>query len=98
MRTFADSTGIEWTVYAVKKQGGSTDRWSYLPEEFGDGWLCFESDARKRRLTPIPACWREFSDRALGVFFSRRSLSTARAPCSKISRSPTSGMMQKLLV
>lgn len=66
MRTFAESTGIEWTVYAVKKQGGSTDRWSYLPEEFGDGWLCFESGARKRRLTPIPARWREFSDRALG--------------------------------
>jgi hypothetical protein len=62
MRTFADSTGIEWTVYEVKRQGAVADRWSYLPEEFGDGWLCFESDLSKRRLTPIPARWREFSD------------------------------------
>lgn len=80
MRTFADSTGIEWTVYAVKKQGGSTDRWSYLPEEFGDGWLCFESDATKRRLTPIPARWREFSDRALeGLLQQAQSVNRSRA-------------------
>lgn len=46
----------------VKKQGGATDRWSYLPDEFGDGWLCFESELAKRRLTPIPVRWREFSD------------------------------------
>jgi hypothetical protein len=65
MRTFADSTGVEWTVYEVKKRGGSTGRWSYLPDEFGDGWLCFESEASKRRLTPIPVRWRDLSDRQL---------------------------------
>jgi hypothetical protein len=65
MRTFADSSGTEWTVYEVKKRGGTTERWSYLPDEFGDGWLCFESDFTKRRLTPIPEQWREFSDAEL---------------------------------
>jgi hypothetical protein len=64
MRTFADSTGLEWTVYEVKKDGGP-ERWSYLPEEFGDGWLCFESDVSKRRLTPIPRMWQESSDNKL---------------------------------
>lgn len=65
MRTFADSTGTEWTVYEVKRQGAASERWSYLPDEFGDGWLCFESDYTKRRLTPVPARWREFSDTQL---------------------------------
>jgi hypothetical protein len=65
MRTFADPTGIEWTVYEVRKKGGAADRWSYLPEQFGGGWLCFESDVSKRRLTPIPHRWRDFSDREL---------------------------------
>jgi hypothetical protein len=65
MRTFADSNGIEWTVYEVRKQGGTDGRWSYLPEQFGGGWLCFESDVSKRRLTPIPHRWRDFSDREL---------------------------------
>ena len=65
MRTFADSTGTEWTVYEVKRQGEAAERRSYLPDEFGDGWLCFESDFTKRRLTPIPVRWREFSDTQL---------------------------------
>jgi hypothetical protein len=65
MRTFADSNGIEWTVYEVRKQGDTAGRWSYLPEQFGGGWLCFESDVSKRRLTPIPNRWRDFSDREL---------------------------------
>jgi hypothetical protein len=82
MRTFADTTGLEWTVYEIKKQDGSTERWSYLPDEFSDGWLCFESGTRKRRLTPIPARWRacddeqlvQLLDRALPVNRSRASI------------------------
>jgi hypothetical protein len=62
MRTITDSTGTQWTVFEVKRQGGSSDKWSYLPEEYGDGWLCFESDMSKRRLTPVPASWRSLAD------------------------------------
>lgn len=62
MRILTDSTGVQWTVFEVKRQSATKDRWSYLPEEFGDGWLCFESDVSKRRLTPVPAHWREFGD------------------------------------
>jgi hypothetical protein len=65
MRVFADLDGRDWTVFEVKKQGGRAERWTYLPEEFGEGWLCFESDISKRRLTPIPPRWREFSDTQL---------------------------------
>lgn len=59
MRTITDSTGVEWTVFEVKRQGGVSDRWAYLPEEFDNGWLCFESGFGKRRLTPVPTHWRE---------------------------------------
>jgi hypothetical protein len=67
MRIITDSTGTQWTVFEVKRQGGrsTTDRWSYLPPEFGDGWLCFESPASKRRLTPVPEHWREATDAEL---------------------------------
>jgi hypothetical protein len=71
MRHILDSTGIEWTVFEVRRQGGSSDRWSYLPEEFGDGWLCFESTVSKRRLTPVPVRWREFSDNQLAALLSQ---------------------------
>jgi len=65
MRTITDANGVEWTVFEVKRQGGPADRWSYLPDEFGNGWLCFESDTSKRRLTPVPASWRESGDAEL---------------------------------
>jgi len=65
MRTIADSTGVTWTVFEVKKQGGPREQWTYLPEQFGNGWLCFESPVAKRRLTPIPPNWSECTDAEL---------------------------------
>jgi len=65
MRSIKDATGTQWTVFEVKRQGAPGDRWSYLPTEYGDGWLCFESSASKKRLTPIPERWREASDAEL---------------------------------
>lgn len=62
MRTITDSTGTQWTVFEVKRQGAGAERWSYLPDEYGDGWLCFESNVSKRRLTPVPANWRALRD------------------------------------
>jgi hypothetical protein len=61
MRTITDAAGTQWTVFEVKRQG-SSEKWSYLPEEYGDGWLCFESDLSKKRLTPVPSNWRGLSD------------------------------------
>ena len=65
MRTITDSTGIEWTIFEVRRSPEDPSRWTYLPEEYGDGWLCFESQIAKRRLTPIPPRWRDLSDAAL---------------------------------
>ncbi|HEY4216142.1 MAG TPA: hypothetical protein VGM67_03330 [Gemmatimonadaceae bacterium] len=88
MRVFSDSNGTEWTVYEVKKSGGVTERWSYLPAEFGDGWLCFESDYTKRRLTPIPEKWREFSDKQLTSLLGQATTVNRSRP-SVDDRSPT---------
>ena len=65
MRTIADATGVVWTIFEVKKQGGSNEQWTYLPEQFGNGWLCFESHVSKRRLTPVPPRWIEYDDKEL---------------------------------
>ena len=65
MRVLLDSTGVRWMVFEVKRPSGTSERASYLPEEFGEGWLCFESSTSKRRLTPIPPRWREYGDEEL---------------------------------
>jgi hypothetical protein len=65
MRTIVDSTGTQWAVFEVERENTSADRWSHLPSEFANGWLCFESDFSKRRLTPVPLRWSEFSDAEL---------------------------------
>ena len=65
MRTIADSAGIQWMVFEVERQDTAADRWSHLPPEFANGWLCFESDFSKRRLAPVPTRWSEFSDSEL---------------------------------
>lgn len=65
MRTIIDAAGIEWTVFEVRRDGQTTDQWSYLPEEFEDGWLCFESQFSKRRLTPVPPDWQAFDHERL---------------------------------
>ena len=64
MRSIFDNSGIQWTIFEVKRPTDDA-RWSYLPDEYGDGWLCFESHVSKRRLTPIPPGWRELTDDAL---------------------------------
>jgi hypothetical protein len=61
MRHFTDSMGVEWTVFEVKRSD-SQAKWTYLPDEYGDGWLCFESRLGKRRLTRVPKGWRDAGD------------------------------------
>jgi hypothetical protein len=80
MRVFSDSNGTEWTVYEVKRRGGQAERWSYLPAEFGDGWLCFESDFSKRRLTPIPDNWRALGDKQLASLLPQAAVVNRTRP------------------
>jgi hypothetical protein len=51
MRSFRDSSGIEWRVSV---QGGSPG--SHEPLS-GDEWLMFDCGRGRKRLSPIPAAW-----------------------------------------
>ena len=86
MRTVADATGTEWTVFEVKKTG-TGDQWTYLPEQFGNGWLCFESDLAKRRLTPVPPGWSKMSDaEVLGLLKKAQTVVRSRASTNEETR------------
>jgi len=45
-----------------ERRGGSRD--SLVPNP-GGGWLCFQSESEKRRLTPVPGGWTTASDAEL---------------------------------
>jgi hypothetical protein len=53
-RDFQDSAGVTWTVW---------DTYPSRPEamdpEWRAGWLTFQSETARRRLTPVPAGWTE---------------------------------------
>ena len=62
MRSFRDSSNVEWTVFEVRRQVGRADAVSASTQT---GWLCFESNSAKRRLLKYPDRWREFADAEL---------------------------------
>jgi hypothetical protein len=62
MRTFRDPDGGDWTVFEVRRHVSTKGDFSYLPNGFGNGWLCFENATAKRRLVRYPERWREFND------------------------------------
>jgi hypothetical protein len=76
MRHFTDSAGTEWTVFEVKRQGNEEDNWAYLPRGFRFGWLCFESGAGKRRLSPVPDGWKAVDPADLERMMRRASTVT----------------------
>ena len=65
LRGFIDAGGTEWRVWQVQPHvlTGHPDaaetfsRVSLNGTPFANGWLCFESQAEKRRLAPIPEGW-----------------------------------------
>lgn len=64
LRAFTDSRGVEWRVWSVEPNmnvmastADAMSQSSLKNTAFANGWLCFESDAEKRRLAPIPEAW-----------------------------------------
>jgi hypothetical protein len=59
LRSFTDSKGQGWRVWDVVPQYEvSRDEGALTPGLQG-GWLCFETNGVKRRLSPIPGGWEE---------------------------------------
>ncbi len=63
LREFKDKSGVSWQVWDVypaspKTTPQSSEALSHFPTHgLSDGWLCFQCDNEKRRLTPIPPKW-----------------------------------------
>ena len=64
LRGFKDTTGVEWRVWevvpsraAIATSSVAHSRTSLNSTPYANGWLCFESEAEKRRLAPIPDGW-----------------------------------------
>jgi hypothetical protein len=55
LRMLTDEDGTVWSVWDVMPQT------QQVPAMQG-GWLCFESPAEKRRLTPVPAGWHDLAE------------------------------------
>jgi hypothetical protein len=51
-------------------------RWTPLTSGLRDGWLCFDAEGNRRRLTPIPGDWEYCGERLLERYC--RSASPAR--------------------
>jgi len=78
LRELRDESGVLWTVYDVHPSSvrhGSLQ----IREELASGWLCFQSDAAKRRLVGIPEQWEQMEDGALMSLMTAAALVTASA-------------------
>ncbi|NUO37830.1 MAG: hypothetical protein HOQ17_06485 [Gemmatimonadaceae bacterium] len=66
-RRFVDERGVPWDAFAVLPTPEPRGL-ARLPEQYQNGWLCFESATEKRRLGPIPDEWQTVTDEALRRF------------------------------
>ncbi|MFN2567686.1 MAG: hypothetical protein ABR499_22050, partial [Gemmatimonadaceae bacterium] len=76
-RNFTDARGVWWDVFAVYPEVRVSPHLQ-LKGTFKDGWLCFDSGAEKRRLSPIPDDWRTMSDADLERLAERAEVASSR--------------------
>lgn len=57
LRSFTDSRGEGWRVWNVIPQYDAARDEDTLTPGLQGGWLCFEREGQKRRLSPIPDGW-----------------------------------------
>jgi hypothetical protein len=69
LREFTDSQGNEWRVWDVNPvlHANPVHARKAFPR-VPQGWLCFESAAERRRLSPIPEAWETCTESMLAEF------------------------------
>lgn len=77
-RTFTDSEGVPWDVRAVYPAERADVRHARLLGTFQQGWLSFECETGKRRLSPIPPDWASLDEAALQALCQRAEEATSR--------------------
>ena len=76
LRSFTDSDGHAWRVWNVVPQYENRSE-DLLTPGLAGGWLCFEDDHEKRRLSPIPDAWESAAPDALEAY-CRRAVPVSR--------------------
>lgn len=80
LREFRDSQGVQWKVWNVTPDSldKRTTAEDYM-REWQDGWLCFESHDRRRRLASFPPTWEDLPDTELQQLLERSQTVKRRA-------------------
>jgi len=79
VRDFVDENGNKWRVWPVLRSSihPRTAAEDYLGD-YGDGWLCFESQQERRRLARYPDDWDKMTDKDLCSLLSKAALVPVR--------------------
>ena len=78
LREVQDDSGVLWTIYDVHPST-LRDGAVKVREELASGWLCFQSEAAKRRLVGIPDQWERMDDNALMSLMTAAAIVSANA-------------------
>lgn len=87
-RVFHDVAGTRWEAFAVYPSAETQSR-ARLPDPYRNGWLAFECEREKRRLSPIPEGWQSRSYEELLELCERAERVRRRTRLDE--RRPTSG-------
>ncbi|HET6230703.1 MAG TPA: hypothetical protein VFE05_11590 [Longimicrobiaceae bacterium] len=77
-REFTASDGTVWQAWDVVPGKTLGFRTHMTAPELSGGWLCFQCDAEKRRLAPIPEGWDTHPDDDLEGHLSRAGIVAPR--------------------
>ena len=80
VRDFVDESGTKWRVWPVLRTSinPKTAAEDYLGD-YGDGWLCFESQQERRRLARFPDDWDKMADGDLCKLLTNAAVVQARS-------------------
>jgi len=79
VRDFTDEKGLKWRVWPVLRSSihPKTAAEDYLGD-YGEGWLCFESQQERRRLARYPDDWEKMYEGDLCHLLSKAALVPVR--------------------
>lgn len=80
LRTFTDSLGQGWRVWNVIPQYDTARDEDTLTPGLQGGWLCFEKEGQKRRLSPIPDDWETAAPQVLERYCGEATPVARRQP------------------
>jgi hypothetical protein len=74
LRYFKDDKGRSWRVWDVTPTRQSSAALRRNAPTASEGWLCFETDDERRRLSPVPGEWSRRDDAGLNELLQTAEL------------------------